>query len=89
MNKVPGLDMTSGSLGNGISTAMGMALAAKQIKKDYRVYVMLGDGELQEGIVWEAAMAAGKYKLDNLVAIIDNNGLQVDGFTKDIEGGEV
>ena len=75
----PGVDMSSGSLGQGISAANGMALAAKLDKKDYRVYAILGDGELQEGQVWEAAMFAAHYKLDNLTAFVDANGLQIDG----------
>ena len=79
MNSVPGVDMSTGSLGQGISTACGMALAAKVKGKDYRVYTLLGDGEIQEGQVWEACMAAAHYKLDNLCVIIDNNGLQIDG----------
>ena len=79
MNTVPGVDMSTGSLGQGISTACGMALSAKLRKKDYRVYTLLGDGEIQEGQVWEACMFASHYKLDNLVVIIDNNGLQIDG----------
>ncbi len=79
MQYLPGLDMSSGSLGQGISAACGMALAAKMDNKDYRVYTMLGDGELQEGQVWEAAMFAGFRKLDNLTVIVDNNGLQIDG----------
>ena len=79
MNTVPGVDMSTGSLGQGISTACGMALAAKYQKKDYRVYTLLGDGETQEGQVWEACMFAAHYGLDNLVVIIDNNGLQIDG----------
>ena len=79
MNTVPGVDMSTGSLGQGISTACGMALAAKVQNKDYRVYTLLGDGETQEGQVWEACMFAAHYKLDNLVVIIDNNGLQIDG----------
>ena len=79
MNTVPGVDMSTGSLGQGISTACGMALAAKVQGKDYRVYTLLGDGETQEGQVWEACMFASHYKLDNLVVIIDNNGLQIDG----------
>ena len=79
MNTVPGIDMSTGSLGQGISTACGMALAAKVQGKDYRVYTLLGDGETQEGQVWEAFMFAAHYKLDNLVVIIDNNGLQIDG----------
>ena len=79
MNTVPGVDMSTGSLGQGISTACGMALAAKLQGKDYRVYTLLGDGETQEGQVWEACMFAAHYGLDNLVVIIDNNGLQIDG----------
>lgn len=79
MKGIPGVDMSTGSLGQGISAACGMALAAKLSKKDYRVYTMLGDGEIQEGMVWEAAMLAAHYKLDNLVAVVDNNGLQIDG----------
>ena len=79
MNTVPGVDMSTGSLGQGISTACGMALSAKVRNKDYRVYTLLGDGEIQEGQVWEACMFASHYKLDNLVVIIDNNGLQIDG----------
>ena len=79
MNTVPGVDMSTGSLGQGISTACGMTLAAKVQGKDYRVYTLLGDGETQEGQVWEACMFANHYKLDNLVVIIDNNGLQIDG----------
>lgn len=76
--------MSSGSLGQGISAAVGMALAAKLNKKDYRVYTLLGDGEIQEGQVWEAAMFAGHRKLDNLVVIVDNNGLQIDGNVADV-----
>ena len=79
MNSVPGVDMSTGSLGQGISTACGMALAAKVQGKGHRVYTLLGDGETQEGQVWEACMFAAHYKLDNLVVIIDNNGLQIDG----------
>lgn len=79
MNKVPGVDMSTGSLGQGVSAAGGMALAAKLDKKDYRVYTILGDGELEEGQVWEQAMFAAHYKLDNLTAFIDFNGLQIDG----------
>lgn len=79
MNSVPGVDMSTGSLGQGISTACGMALAAKVQKKDYRVYSLLGDGEIQEGQVWEACMFASHYRLDNLCIFIDNNGLQIDG----------
>ena len=79
MKKVPGVDMTSGSLGQGLSVANGMALAGKLDKKDYRVYCICGDGEIQEGQIWEAAMTASHYKLDNLCVIIDNNNLQIDG----------
>ena len=79
MNDVPGVDMSTGSLGQGISTAVGMALAGKLKKKDYRVYTLLGDGEIEEGQVWEAAMFAGNHELDNLVVIVDNNNLQIDG----------
>ena len=79
MKHIPGVDMSSGSLGQGISAAVGMALSAKLTKEDYRVYTLLGDGEIQEGQVWEAAMFAGFHKLDNLVVIVDNNGLQIDG----------
>ena len=77
--KVPGVDASTGSLGQGCSIAVGMALAAKQLKKDTKVYTILGDGECQEGQIWEAFMAANHYKLDNLTIIIDNNGLQIDG----------
>ena len=80
----PGVDMSTGSLGQGISVAVGMALAGKQSKKDYRVYSILGDGELAEGQVWEAMMSAAKYKLDNLCVCVDVNGLQIDGATKDV-----
>ena len=79
MKHIPGVDMSSGSLGQGISAAVGMALSAKLSGDDYRVYTLLGDGEIQEGQVWEAAMFAGFHKLDNLVVIVDNNGLQIDG----------
>lgn len=79
MKNIPGVDMSSGSLGQGISTAVGMALSAKMSGDSYRVYTLLGDGEIQEGQVWEAAMFAGARKLDNLVVIVDNNGLQIDG----------
>lgn len=79
MKHIPGVDMSSGSLGQGISAAVGMALSAKLDNASYRVYAMLGDGEIQEGQVWEAAMFAGARKLDNLVVIVDNNGLQIDG----------
>ena len=84
MHHVPGVDMSTGSLGQGISVAVGMALAGKIDSKGYRVYSLLGDGECQEGQVWEAAMAAAKYKLDNLCAIIDHNGLQIDGRNDDV-----
>ena len=79
MKHIPGVDMSSGSLGQGISAAVGMALSARLYGEDYRVYTLLGDGEIQEGQVWEAAMFAGARKLDNLVVIVDNNGLQIDG----------
>ena len=84
MNHVKGVDMSTGSLGQGISAAVGMALAGKMDKKDYRVYSILGDGEIEEGQVWEAFMAAAKYNLDNLCAVIDVNGLQIDGKTADV-----
>ena len=84
MHKVPGVDMSTGSLGQGISTAVGMALAGKMDNKDYRVYAVLGDGEIEEGQVWEAAMFAASRKLDNLVVIVDNNGLQIDGKISDV-----
>ena len=84
MNKVPGVDMSTGSLGTGISAAVGMALALQMDQKDNYVYALLGDGELQEGQVWEAAMAAGQYKLDHLIAFVDNNGLQIDGNIDDV-----
>ena len=84
MKHIPGVDMSSGSLGQGISAAVGMALSAKMDGDSYRVYTLLGDGEIQEGQVWEAAMFAGHRKLDNLVAIVDNNGLQIDGIIADV-----
>lgn len=84
MNYVPGVDMSTGSLGQGISAACGMALGAKLSNADYRVYTILGDGEIQEGQVWEAAMFAGSRKLDNLVAVVDNNNLQIDGTCEDV-----
>ena len=84
MQETPGVDMSSGSLGQGISAAVGMALAAKMDNKDYRVYTLLGDGEIQKGQVWEASMFAGHRKLDNLVVIVDNNGLQIDGKIDDV-----
>ena len=82
--RVLGVDVGSGSLGQGLSVALGMSLAAKIDKKDYRVYVLLGDGEIQEGNIWEAAMAASHYKCDNLCAMLDYNGFQIDGKVKDI-----
>ena len=84
MKHIPGVDMSSGSLGQGISAAAGMALSAKLSNDDYRVYTLLGDGEIEEGQVWEAAMFAGFRKLDNLVVIVDNNGLQIDGDIADV-----
>ena len=84
MQHIPGVDMSSGSLGQGISAAVGMAISAKLSNDDYRVYTLLGDGEIQEGQVWEAAMLAGHKKLDNLVVIVDNNGLQIDGNIADV-----
>ncbi|MCI6858304.1 MAG: transketolase [Eubacterium sp.] len=84
MQHTPGIDMSSGSLGQGLSAAVGMALSAKLRKKDYRVYSLLGDGEIEEGQIWEAAMFAGARKLDNLVVIVDNNGLQIDGRVEDV-----
>ena len=88
MNTVPGVDMSTGSLGQGISVACGMALASRLKKRDNRVYTLLGDGEIQEGQVWEACMFAAHYKLDNLTIIIDNNGLQIDGATRDVMNSE-
>ena len=88
MRHVNGVDMSTGSLGQGISAAVGMALAGKVAKKDYRVYAVLGDGEIAEGQVWEAAMSAAKYGLDNLCAVVDVNGLQIDGATKDVMPSE-
>lgn len=84
MKYIPGVDMSSGSLGQGVSAAVGMALSAKLSNEDYRVYTLLGDGEIQEGQVWEAAMLAGHRKLDNLVVIVDNNGLQIDGAIEEV-----
>ena len=84
MNTVPGVDMSTGSLGQGVSVAVGMAKGAKHTGKQNRVYTLLGDGEIQEGQVWEACMAAAHYKLDNFVAIVDNNGLQIDGNVADV-----
>ena len=84
MQEVPGVDMSSGSLGQGISAAVGMALGARMSGADFRVYTLLGDGEIEEGQVWEAAMFAGHRKLDNLVVIVDNNSLQIDGKIEDV-----
>ncbi|MDD5866093.1 transketolase [Lachnospiraceae bacterium YH-ros2226] len=84
MNETPGVDMSTGSLGQGVSAAVGMALAGKLRKEDYRVYTLLGDGELEEGQVWEAAMFAGNHALDNLVVIVDNNNLQIDGTIEEV-----
>ena len=84
MKHIPGVDMSSGSLGQGISAAVGMAISAKMSGEDYRVYTLLGDGEIQEGQVWEATMLAGHKKLDNLVIIVDNNNLQIDGAIDEV-----
>ena len=84
MNDTPGIDMSTGSLGQGVSVAVGMALSAKMFGDDYRVYTLLGDGEIEEGQVWEAAMLAGNHKLDNLVVIVDNNNLQIDGTIEEV-----
>ena len=84
MRKLPGVDMSTGSLGQGMSCPVGMALANKYNKEDHRIYTILGDGECQEGQVWEAAMAASHYKLDNLLAFVDHNGLQIDGNVTDV-----
>ena len=83
-NKTPGVDMTTGSLGQGLSAANGMAIYGKFNNKKYRVYTILGDGEIEEGQIWEAAMAASKYKLDNLCVIVDNNNLQIDGTIEEV-----
>lgn len=88
MNTVPGVDMSTGSLGQGLSVAVGMAKGAKYLNKDIRVYSLLGDGELAEGQIWEAAMSAAHYKLDNLCIIVDINGLQIDGRTCDVMNTE-
>ena len=88
MKGTPGIDMSTGSLGQGVSAACGMALAAKLDNKDYRVYTLLGDGEVEEGQVWEAAMFASHIKLDNLVVIVDQNGLQIDGTVEEVAGIE-
>lgn len=84
MKGIPGVDMSTGSLGQGLAVANGMALSAKLDNKDYRVYALIGDGEIQEGIIWEATMLAAHYKLDNLTVFLDHNGLQIDGFNKDV-----
>ena len=86
LNELDGIDMSTGSLGQGISAAVGMAIANKLSKNDHRIYTLVGDGEAEEGQVWEAAMAAAHYKLDNLCAVIDENGLQIDGRTEDVIG---
>lgn len=88
MKTTPGVDMSTGSLGQGLSAANGMALAAKLDKKPYRVYVLLGDGECEEGQVWEAAMSAAHYKLDNITAFVDHNGLQIDGPVENVKSPE-
>ena len=84
MKHIPGVDMTTGSLGQGLSAANGMALAGKIDNKDFRVYALVGDGECQEGLIWEAAMSAAHYKLDNLTIFVDHNGLQIDGKNEDV-----
>ena len=86
MNKVPGVDMSSGSLGQGLSVANGMALSSKLNHDGFRVYCLVGDGEIEEGQIWEACMTANKYKLDNLCVIVDNNNLQIDGKIEDVKG---
>ncbi|MTI80540.1 MAG: transketolase [Firmicutes bacterium] len=88
MKKVPGVEMSTGSLGQGLSVANGMALAGKLDKKDYRVYVLVGDGEIQEGQIWEAAMASGHYQLDNLTAFLDHNKMQIDGKVEEVMSPE-
>ena len=85
-NKLPGIEMNSGSLGHGLPVCVGMAMAGKMDRKDYRVYVVMGDGELAEGSVWEGAMAASHYCLDNLCAVVDRNRLQISGCTEDVDG---
>lgn len=87
-NSLPGIDMSTGSLGQGLSVANGMALAARMDKKDHRIYCLIGDGESQEGQIWEAAMTAGHHKLNNITAILDHNGLQIDGKVENIKGIE-
>jgi transketolase len=84
MHKVPGVEMSTGSLGHGLSVGVGLALAAKIDKRKHRIFVLMGDGETQEGSIWEAAMSASHYKLDNLIGIVDRNKIQIDGFTEDI-----
>ena len=84
MKKIPGVDMSTGSLGQGLSAANGMAIAGKLDNKNYRVYCIMGDGEIEEGQIWEAAMASNKYKLDNLCVIVDNNNLQIDGTIEEV-----
>lgn len=84
MHKVPGVEMSTGSLGHGLSVGTGLAIAGKMDGRDYRVFVLMGDGETQEGSVWEAAMAASHYRLDNLIGIVDRNRLQIDGFTEEV-----
>ena len=86
MNKVPGIDMTTGSLGQGLSASVGMAIASKMNKAGCKIYCILGDGEIEEGQIWEAAMSASKYKLDNLCVILDNNNLQIDGEIEKVGG---
>ena len=85
-NKVPGIDMSTGSLGQGLSVANGMAISSKMNHEGYRVYCLLGDGEIEEGQVWEAAMTASKYKLDNLCVVVDSNNLQIDGTVEEVKG---
>jgi len=84
MAKMPGVEMTAGSLGHGLPAGLGMAIAGKLDKRDYRTYVLLGDGEIQEGLIWESALAAPNFKVDNLIAILDNNGMQSGGAVQDI-----
>ena len=88
LGKIPGVDMSTGSLGQGLSVASGMALAGKMDKKDYRVYVIMGDGEMGEGQIWEATLTAAHYKLDNICAFLDDNGLQIDGKTSEVKNVE-
>jgi len=88
MKKVPGVDMSTGSLGQGLSASVGMALAGKLDQKDYRIFALLGDGEIEEGQIWEAAMAAAHYKLDNMIVFLDHNGLQIDGPVSEVMSPE-